>query len=237
MVTVPTVLGIIFGPPAWIHLPLAVCWWSGYFWFYAVSVWMRSRFNLKHRPAVLTYGALTVVTGLITLGIDWKLLVWALPYAPLIAVAIFETFKRRPRSLLSGEATVFAATLMFPVMIWASVHTVNAQVWLVWAILTAYYFGSIPYVKTLIRNRGDKGWFYFSVGLHLFFVVVAAWAASSGMVHWLTVFTSVVLTTRAWYMPWSNQRRTKPWTPKQVGKYEIFISLLVIASAVLTWFV
>lgn len=233
MVTVPILIGISYHP-ALIHLPLALTWWFGYFTFYAASVWLRSKFKSKHLPPVLTYGCITCVCGLITLFFKVQLLVWAPVFAPLVAIAVFETWKGRPRSMLSGEATVLAATLMTPVAVYAATSTVPANCWWVFAVLTGYYTLSIPYVKTLIRKRNSPSWWYGSLAAHLFLVAAAALAAMCGKIHWFALVLALVFLLRAWLLPALNQRRPKPLRPMQVGAVEIGLTVPLVVAALLT---
>ena len=43
MVTVPLVLGIALARPAWVHIPLALAWFCGYFAFFALGLWIKAK--------------------------------------------------------------------------------------------------------------------------------------------------------------------------------------------------
>ncbi|WP_448852135.1 YwiC-like family protein [Corynebacterium sp. 335C] len=225
MVTVPVLTGVLLAP-AWIQLPLLVTWWAGYFAFFAAGIWMRSRFRANNRPPVVAYGSVTAVAGVVTLLLDWRLLVWAPAFAPLVAIAVYETWRRRPRSLLSGVATVIAACLMLPVMAWAG-GGLDARAWLIFAVYAVYFTGTVPYVKTLIRERGDRDWFIGSVAYHVAAVVAAVF------LDWVMVALAVVLAARAFAMPVAADRRGKPFRPKTVGLIE---AALTVVIAVAAWF-
>ncbi|MDO5731178.1 YwiC-like family protein [Corynebacterium sphenisci] len=232
MVTVPVLLGVLFAP-AWIHIPLLTTWWAGYFAFFAAGIWMRSRFRASNRPPVVAYGTVTAVAGVLTLLLDWRLLIWAPVYAPLVAVAVYETWRRRPRSLLSGWSTVLAACLMLPVAAWAGGHPLDARVIAVTGVLTVYNLGTVPYVKTLIRERGDRGWLLFSLAFHALAVLAAVAAAAVGRVHWLVPVVALLVAGRAWWMPHAAARRGAPWRPRTIGVSEMAVSAAVILAAVL----
>lgn len=232
MVTIPVLLGVLFAP-AWIHIPLLATWWAGYFAFFAAGIWMRSRFRANNRPPVVAYGSATAVAGVLTLLLDWRLLIWAPVYAPLVAIAVYETWRRRPRSLLSGWSTVIAACLMLPVAAWAGGHPLDARVIAVTGVLTVYYLGTVPYVKTLIRERGDRSWLMFSLAFHALAVVAAVAGAAAGRIHWLVPVVALLLAGRAWWMPHEAARRGTPWRPRTIGVSEMAVSAVVILAAVL----
>nr|WP_075693952.1 YwiC-like family protein [Corynebacterium sphenisci] len=232
MVTVPVLLGVLFAP-AWIHIPLLATWWAGYFAFFAAGIWMRSRFRATNRPPVVAYGSATAVAGALTLLLNWRLLIWAPVYAPLVAIAVYETWRRRPRSLLSGWSTVIAACLMLPVAAWAGGHPLDARVIVVTGVLTVYYLGTVPYVKTLIRERGDRGWLMFSLVFHALAAVAAVAGAAAGRIHWLVPVAALLVAGRAWWMPHEAARRGTPWRPRTIGLSEMAVSAVVILAAVL----
>lgn len=223
MVTIPVLTGVLLAP-AWVQLPLLLTWWAGYFLFFAASIWLRSRMKPRNRPPVVAYGVVTAVAGVVTLILDWRLIVWAPAFAPLIAVAVWETYRRRPRSLASGVATVIAACLMLPVMAWAG-GALGTRAWLLFAVHTAYFAGTVPYVKTLIRERGSRPWYVGSVAYHA--VVVAA----SALLGWVMASVTAMVLARAAAMPVIAERRGQPWPAKQVGILEAVLTVVVAVAA------
>ena len=234
MVTVPAITGVILAP-SWTAIPLLLTWWLGYFTFFAGSVWIRSRFRERNRPPVLVYGSLAAVAGVTTLIFDWRLLMWVPAFAPLVAIAVFEAWKRRPRSLLSGVSTVVAACLILPVAAWAG-GGLDVEAWAAFAVYLAYFVGTVPYVKTLIRERGSRPWFIGSVSYHvvvLVAAVVAVLVTGGHPFHPAIIVVAVVLLARATLMPITGARREKPWTPKVVGLLDAAITVLVVIVVLL----
>ena len=138
-------MGLIL-QPSWAALPLLITWWAGYFTYFAITIWVKSRLRKKHLPPVLTYGAITALAGIAALITQWQLIAWLPIFAPIIAVAVYETIKRRERSLVSGWSTVLAAAMMLPTV--ASVSTngtpaaVSADLWWATAWFALYFGGS-----------------------------------------------------------------------------------------------
>lgn len=229
MVTIPAITGAVLAP-SWTAVPLLLTWWFGYFTFFAASTWIRARLRAKHRAPVLVYGSLTAIAGLTTLAFDWQLIRWIPAFAPLVAIAVWETWRRRPRSLASGISTVIAACLILPVVASAG-SGADARVWSIFTVYLAYYAGTVPYVKTLIRERGSRPWFIGSVAYHVAVVVAAIAAAVAGFVSVLAVPVALVLLARATAMPLAGERRGRPWKPKTVGLLDVGMSVLVVIAA------
>ncbi len=98
-------------------------------------------------------------------------------YAPLLGVALVAAWRRAERSWLSDAATVTAACLLAAVA-----HTpasvpappspaalVGGSVgaWQVVAVLALYFLGTVAYVKTMIRERGNPAVLAVSLAWHV----------------------------------------------------------------------
>ena len=229
MVTIPPLVALALAP-SWLGVATTFTWLCGYFAFFAATVWLRARRASRHLPPVLTYTALTAVAGIITVLIDAHQLRWVPVIAPLAAIAIWETYQRRPRSLLSGVVTVAASGLMVPVVAGASPKS-----WAMAAIFVGYFVGTVPYVKTMIRNRGQRSWLWGSIGFHVFLVGAAAWGTwvwpgSQLISPWVVVVAAIALA-KAIIMPLLSVRGQRPLAPKYVGGIDALISIAVVWAA------
>ncbi|MCY9556092.1 YwiC-like family protein, partial [Paenibacillus apiarius] len=142
-------------------------------------------------------------------------------YAALLAVNAGYAWRRRERALLNDLASVAQSCLL--VFVAATIAGVSVtRVTPAFAVLLLYLFGTVLYVKTMIRQRGDSRFLRLSVGYH-----VLALAA----VVWLDVLLGPVfllLLLRAALLP---ARRLRP---VQVGMIEIWCCLVVLAGVLAT---
>ncbi|MFE4464498.1 YwiC-like family protein [Oerskovia sp. NPDC056781] len=242
MLAVPLLVGVFLGSPAWVHVPLAALWFVGYFAFFATGLWLKSRFKARWWPPVRAYGIATVVPAVAVLLLRPDLLAWVPLFAPLVAVSLWSSYRRTERSLLNDGATVLAACLMMPVAfaagtgrapgVWPGTTLPDGvtgvagigwpQVWALFVVVLAYFAGTILYVKTLIRERGERSYRVASVVYHLTAGVVASAAlAAAGLVWWPAATLFAGLTVRALWVP-----RTEA-TPMQFGMGEVAASVLV----------
>ncbi|MEJ6013321.1 YwiC-like family protein [Corynebacterium sp. H127] len=233
MVTVPVVLGVFLAGPRWIHLPLTIAWYAGYFAFFALSWWLRARGKRRtaYVPALATYGASCAVA---TMVVVWRLpsvLMWAGVFGVLMPIAVYEAYRRRPRSLLSGLSTVLASTAMVPLASFVVGESLSPRLLTITALIALYFCGTIFYVKSLIRERNNLRFRWVSVGFHAVSTVVVLLLVGWGLCHWGAVLVFSALTLRAWLMPWLGKRRGKPWTPKFVGMTEGISTLAVVAAS------
>lgn len=234
MLFIPPLMGLIL-QPSWAALPLLITWWAGYFTYFAITIWVKSRLRPKHLPPVLTYGAITALAGIAALITQWQLIAWLPIFAPIIAVAVYETIKRRERSLVSGWSTVLAAAMMLPTV--ASISTngtpaaVSADLWWATAWFALYFGGSIYYVKTLIRDFGNHARFIQSVGFHAA-VFIGAIALAVAQPHtWPVAVVGALLAARSYAVPRIAQRRGKRIPPKYVGMIDGLVTVFVVVAA------
>ena len=246
MLAVPLLVGVFLGGPAWVHVPLAALWFVGYFAFFAAGLWLKSRFKARWWPPVRAYGIATVVPAVAVLLLRPDLLAWVPFFLPLVAVSLWSSYRRSERSLLNDGATVLAACLMLPVAFaagtgpapgpWPGLSLPDGvtgvagigwpQVWALFALVLAYFAGTILYVKTLIRERGERSYLVASVVYHLAAgVVVPVALVAAGLAGWPAAVLFAGLAARAVWVP-----RTAA-TPLQFGLGEVAASVLVTVVA------
>jgi len=241
MLVVPFAVGVLDAEPSWRHLPLLLAWLVGYLAFFAAGLWLRSRCKPRYAPPVRAYGALTVALGLVVVAIEPELLRWAAVFLPLLAASLWCSWRRADRTLLNDGVTVLAACLMTVVVAGVGENggrpgtpglaglawlpgADQARPWVLAGLLLAYFAGTVLYVKSMIRNRGDRGRYALSVAYH---AAVCVPVAAAGP--WLGALF-VALAVRAAVVP----RRWPGLTPARIGVGEIAASLALAALLLLT---
>lgn len=221
MLASPFLVGFLASSPRWVHLPLLLVWFVGYFAFFATGLWLRSGRRARFLPPVRAYVSATVPLGLLVLLLRPDLVVWAPLFAPLLLAGLWFAARRQDRSLPSGLATILAACLMTPVAFDAGDGSDWVRAWTLTGVLAAYFVGTLFYVKTMIRERDSHAHHRLSVGYHLVVTVAMAW------VSWWLVGLFALLAVRAAVLP------GRGLSPKQVGVGEILANVTVVAAALL----
>lgn len=230
MLVVPVIAGVWLVGPAPVHVVLGAFWFVGYLAFYALGRWLRSRRRRRELTPLLVYGGLAAPLGVGTLLLAPQLVWWVPVYLPLLALSTVLMLRRRERSLLNDVVTVLAAGLMTPVVVDAADGDLTTAVWVVTAALTAYFLGTVPYVKTMIRERGRAAYVRGSVAYHLLGTVAVVGLAVTGWQSWWLVAVWALLTARAVTGPAVNARRDRPLRPVVVGVGEIVASVVVLVT-------
>jgi len=230
MLTLPVVAGVWLAGPAPVHLLLAAFWLVGYLAFYALGRWLRSRRRRRELTPLLVYGPLATALGVATLAAAPHLVRWVPVFAPLLAASTVLMLRRSDRSLANDAVTVVAAGLLTPVAYDAAGGTAWAATWVVTGVLTAYFLGTVPYVKTMIRERGRRAYVRGSVAYHLAGTAGALSLVRNGWQSAWLVVVWVLLTARAAALPAVNARRDRPLRPVVVGVGEIVASTVVLVT-------
>jgi hypothetical protein len=234
MLVLPVVVGALRAGPTWRHLLLGVAWLAAYLAFFATGLWLRSGRKARYWPPVRAYSLVTAALGLGLVASRPALVTWGVVYAPLLAVSLWHSIRRADRSLVNDAVTMVAASVTVAVAAGLGSGAPDAWTWLpgatdgaTWAVaglVLAYFFGTALYVKTMIRDRGDRRRYVESVGYHTLICVPAfgwhPWAS--------TLF--LALAVRAAVVP----RRWRHATPRTVGLGEVVASValtLVLVAA------
>ncbi len=222
MLATPLLVGVLAAGPSWVHLPLALFWFAGYLAFYATGLWLRSRRRPRYRPPVLAYTAAAAVLGATVVVLDPGLVRWVPLFVVPLGVGLYASVRREDRSLWSGLATSAGSSLMTLVAYDAGGGTDWTRAWLLTGVLAAYFAGTVFYVKTMIRERGNPRYRWWSVGVH------AAATVAMARVSWPLVVVFALLTLRAALVP------TRQLSPRAVGIGEVVATVAVAVTALLT---
>jgi len=215
MLASPLLVGILAGGVAWVDLPLAAFWFVGYLAFFATGLWLKSGRRPKWFPPVRAYGAASLALGIVVAAMRPDLLRWAPGFVVPLGVGLWAAAHRRDRDLLAGLATVFGSALMTVVAFDAGTDGPLTRGWLLALVQLLYFAGTVFYVKTVIRERDNRAFWWLSVAVH-----AASAVAVAALSPWLgAVFAA--LTVRAALVPGLHP------TPRQAGIGEIASTVLV----------
>lgn len=238
MLLLPFLAGVLRSGGDRVQLLLLATCLSGYLAFQAAGRWATSRWRPRYRAPVLVYGAVTGVLGLALLLVRPDVLPWVPVYAAAAAASLAFSWRRQERHLANDVVTIAAASLLAVLTYQLgydpgeTIEVGRRTMWIITAALLAYLLGTALYVKTMIRERGVRGYVWASVGYHL--AVTAAFAAvtvlrpgpPAGLHHRgllaLTAFFAL-MTVRAWVLA------GRPIRPLVVGLCEIVASLGLLA--------
>ncbi|GIG21650.1 hypothetical protein Cch01nite_23740 [Cellulomonas chitinilytica] len=227
MLVVPVAVGAVLAGPTWRHALLLVTWLVAYLAFHAAGLWLKASRRRRWWPPVRAYVPATALLGVGLVLTSPSLLAWAPVFLALLTVSLVCSARRADRSWLNDVVTVVAASLMTPVAagLGPSWTPPTTRAWLAGGLLAAYFLGTVPYVKSLIRDRGSRPVLAVSSGYHLALVAGAGAAAVTGGSVVLVV-VAIALLARALLVP-----RLRPWpSAKAIGIGELVATVAVTVA-------
>ncbi|MEV6203785.1 YwiC-like family protein [Streptomyces sp. NPDC051771] len=179
MLAVPYLAGVLIGSPNWLQLPLFLAWLLGYCAVFHVEQWVRlrrasrnPRAAARHRRPALVFGSAALACGLPLLSVAPWLAVAAALAAPFLAVNVHYARRNRERALANGLVAVVPACGMLLVALRAGGGPVAGGLAPALACLL-YFAGTVPYVKTMIRERNSEAYRRGSVAYHALALLAA----------------------------------------------------------------
>lgn len=223
--------------PTWTSTWLVALWAVCYCVQFTASRWCKSRFRRRYLTPMLTYALILAAAGVPFLVLHPAILWWAPIYAVLCGVSLLASWMRRERSLWSNLAAVLASSAMAVVVapFGSRCPAPSATDRLTWPVAPALFpgvgveiavsfalalFGSVLFVKTMIRERGRRGYLHASWTYHAVLVAVGFLCDVFYGVLALALFA------RAVALPLVARRRPVP--VKAVGITESVMSLLML---------
>lgn len=221
MLAVPFAAGLLQGA-RWVHLPLLIAWIAGYLASYFALLAVKTRRLHRVRNRLVAYGSVAAAAGAIVVWQAPRVLWFAPAFAVLGAVNVVFTRTGRERSLVNGLASVAEACLMALVVPVAAGFSITDgaplghAAWRAFWVCLLYFGGTVPYVKTMIRERGDRGYRLASAGYHGAAVVLA------------TVVSGWLAAPFAWFLVRAVVLPRRQLPIMTVGLIEVANSLLVL---------
>lgn len=250
MALAPALAGLVAGGPTRDSVWLVVLWALCYCVQFVAARWLKSRFARRYRMPVAVYGVALAVLGVPFVVINPGILRWAPIYIVLAALSFLAAWLRRERSLWGNAVAVFASSMMATVV--ASYGTRNplhmmmpSTAVMISAVFAATQFGSVLFVKTMIRERGSRAYLVASVAWHAALFVGVTWWVWSAVVGlgagaWMYArflwaeLAAVWLLARAVALPWvGSRRRVKPivaGVTEMVSTLLVFVAALVVTA-------
>ena len=232
MLAVPLLLGIAATAPSPWHLALVAAAVAGYLAAATAQAWLRARRRPSFVPSLALYGIVFAALGALLVLAFPALLLAVVVVVPAGALVVGGARPGTPRDLANSLAQTAIALVLAPAAAhlsgaWEADPVVRATL-----VAAGYLGGTVLVVRSVIRERGNRGFTALSVGFHAALVVLAA-----VFLPWPYAALAAGLTARAIALPLLERRRAgtaRPLRPIHVGLVEIVAStaLVVLAFAI-----
>lgn len=229
MLAVPLLLGVAATEPSAWQLVLAVAAVAGYLVSATTQAWLRARRRPSFVPSLVIYGGVFAASGAALLLAFPFLLLAAVVVVPAGALVIGGARPGTPRDLANSLAQTVIALVLVPAAAAVSGAWETGAVGAATLVAAGYLVGTVLVVRSVIRQRGNRGFVAVSVGFH---AAVTVAAAATLAVPYAVYFAA--LTVRALALPLVERRAAgsaRPLRPVQVGLVEMGASTVLVVLA------
>jgi hypothetical protein len=225
MLAGPYLAGLLAAGWRWTDAPLAVAALGGYLASYYLSLAVKARRPGRYRTQLAVYLPATGLAVAVVVAAAPGVLWYAPCYALLVAVNLWYAHRRDDRSLLSGVSSAVQGCLLV-LVVGTIAGPLDRPLWIAFGVVTAYFVGTVVYVKTMIRERDNFPLLWLSIVYHV------AVTAAAALVAPVAVPLSAGLAIRATWMP---SRTIAPHTvpPRTVGLLELTACAGLLVTVVL----
>ncbi|MNN08460.1 hypothetical protein D3C81_1213150 [compost metagenome] len=191
---------------------------------FAVLQWIRTKKAKFYRKPVLLYSVLLMPCAIWLVLLRPFVVVLALLFLPLFIVNAYFAKQKRERALLNDIAAIIQFSLMVFISFYIGEGTDHRLASKLFIVSIFYFVGTAFYVKTIIREKNNKRFYYYSIGYHVILILLSLW-----FLPWTMVAASAILLLRAIWLPRIGI------TVKQAGISEIVCSIIVLTSVWITY--
>jgi hypothetical protein len=226
MLLLPVLLGVAASSPDPWQIVVAVTALAAYLASVTAQTWSRSRRSPAYRLPMAVYGTVAVVLGILLLVAFPPLALAAVVVAPMALLVFRGARPGTRRDLVNSLAQVAQALVLVPVTAWVSGVWDIEPVIAYTCVAAGYQLGSVLVVRSVLRERGNRGFAALAVGFHIMLVVLAALLLPLPY-----ALVAAGLATRAAALPVAQRRLAggpTPLRPIHVGIVEILASVSVV---------
>ncbi|MEC1687807.1 YwiC-like family protein [Bacillus mojavensis] len=210
MLLIPFCLGTVKGGAVLWHMPLFLGWLFLYLAVYPVTLALKKK-QINAYQKWIFYYSVPACSFLFAAVIHKPSFIWlAFSLLPLFLIHVYYARRKNERALLNDFAGVFFFCAGGFASCWLGTETLNGWAWFIFAQSSLFFIGSSFYVKSVIREKNNRGFAYWSWVYHLILPLLSA-AFGAG---W-AVLAFIPSSLRAWFF------HGKKWPVQTIGILEI----------------
>ncbi|MCY8510831.1 YwiC-like family protein [Bacillus mojavensis] len=210
MLLIPFCLGTVKGGAVLWHIPLFLGWLFLYLAVYPVTLALKKK-QINAYQKWIFYYSVPACSFLFAAVIHKPSFIWlAFSLLPLFLIHVYYARRKNERALLNDFAGVFFFCAGGLASCWLGTETLDGWAWFIFAQSSLFFIGSSFYVKSVIREKNNRGFAYWSWGYHLLLPLLSA-AFGAG---W-AVLAFIPSSLRAWFF------HGKKWPVQTIGILEI----------------
>ncbi|MFJ9288633.1 YwiC-like family protein [Bacillus halotolerans] len=174
MLLIPFCLGMVKGGAVLWHIPLFLGWLFLYLAVYPVTLALKKKQIKPYQKWIISY-SFPACSFLLAAVIHKPSFIWlAFSLLPLFLIHVYYARQKNERALLNDFAGVLFFCTGGLASCWLGTETLDGWAWFIFAQSALFFIGSSFYVKSVIREKNNRVFAYWSWGYHLILPLLSA---------------------------------------------------------------
>lgn len=170
MLIIPFVLGAGMGEFTWLHLPLFGGWLFLYLSTYPMMMWAKNKKRDFHAKWFFAYFLLALLLLAMPLWKEWKLIYFGLLMLPFLMINLYYAKRNDERALFNDLSAIAAFGVGGVASYYLGVGRWDGEALGIWVVTMMFFAGSTFFVKTMIREKQNPIYRWFSWAYHLLLI-------------------------------------------------------------------
>lgn len=224
MAALPFLFATLSGHPEWQQFLLFFAWASLYLFSYPFFTLFKKRKNSDqqvYKKWSYIYGLSAALFGVLAMLFQWKIIFFVLAMSPFALINIHYTRQHNERAVINDIASVITFCIAGCAAYYFATNTFDYHQLTIFLIPFSYLLGTIPYVKSMTRERKNPNYYRFSIIYHIIIIICSYFYTP-----WLALCYVPALI-RAIIIPKKRMKIT------EIGLWETAISTLFLVTTIM----
>lgn len=174
MLVIPFVIGVIWSQPTWLHIPVFMGWILLYLTTYPLLMLIKGKQKELHIKWTLIYSMFAALFFIVPLFHLPNLAWFGIAMIPFFLINIAYSVKDNDRALFNDLSAIAAFSIGGVASYYVGGGSLDQTAGLVWFVSVLFFMGSTFFVKTLIRERKNPIFKWFSWSYHIGILILVA---------------------------------------------------------------
>ncbi|WP_042349268.1 YwiC-like family protein [Bacillus massiliigorillae] len=174
MLVIPFVLSMVAGGSTVWHIFLFMGWFFLYLTTYSFVMFLKGKKKEYYKKWVMIY-ALAAILFLVPVGIYcMRLIYFGIAMIPFFCINLYYAKKKNERAFLNDVAAIFTFCIGGLASYYLGANELHNDAWTVFIYSFLYFLGCTLYVKTMIREKNNVTYKYYSWIYHFIMLFIVA---------------------------------------------------------------
>lgn len=222
MLLLPFLLGLFLGEPSWLHVPLFIGWLALYLATYPMLMLLKKKQVKLYRVWFIRYVAVALCFLIIPILIKPNLALFGFMMIPFFLINVYFSKQNNERALMNDISAISVFSIGGLASYYVGTTSISFLGFMIYGLSLFFFIGSTFFVKSLIRERKNKRFRFYSYGYHVALIILLVLTDYAILA---IAFVPSLIRAFMFY--------NKPVTPKKIGILEIGNSVYFLMSVII----